>query len=176
MARNIEIKALLANIDACIDKAKYFSGSDPEMIWQEDYFFNCTNGRLKLRIFSSDNGELIFYKRKNESGPKTSQYFISKTNEPNKLLDVLEKSYGIRGVVKKIRKLFLIGNTRVHIDQVEHLGNFLELEVVLSKEEDINNGKQVAQRLMEQFGIEEGSLINCAYIDLIENKFKPQVQ
>ncbi len=116
MAINIEIKASLDNISSCIDTAKSLSGSDPEVIKQEDYFFSCENGRLKLRIFSSGKGELIFYNRKNDSGPKTSEYFISETNEPNRLLHVLEKSYGIRGVVKKIRQLFLIGNTRVHID------------------------------------------------------------
>ena len=92
MARNIEIKASLENISSSIKTAKSLSGSDPELIRQEDYFFNCENGRLKLRIFSSNRGELIFYNRKNESGPKTSEYFISETNEPDKLLDVLKKS------------------------------------------------------------------------------------
>ena len=110
MSINIEIKASLEDIGACINKAKSLSGTEPEEIRQEDYFFHCQNGRLKLRVFSSDKGELIFYNRKNESGPKTSEYFISKTNEPYGLLDVLERSYGIRGVVKKIRKLFLLGN------------------------------------------------------------------
>ena len=170
MARNIEIKAWLNHIDSYTNTAKSLSGSDPEVIRQEDYFFYCANGRLKLRIFSSNKGELIFYNRKNDNGPKTSEYFISKSNEPYKLLYILDKSYGIRGVVKKIRKLFLIGNTRVHIDQVENLGSFLEFEVVLSKEEDTNTGKQVAQRLMDQFGIEKSSLIDCAYIDLIEKR------
>ncbi len=168
MARNIEIKASIDSINTCITTAKLLSGSDPEVIKQEDYFFNCANGRLKLRILSSVNGELIFYNRKNESGPKMSEYFISKTNEPYTLLDVLEKSYGLRGVIKKTRKLFLIENTRVHIDQVENLGSFLEFEVVLTSEEDINTGKQVAQRLMAQFEIQKNSLIDCAYIDLIE--------
>lgn len=170
MAKNIEIKASLDNTDSCINTAKSLSDSDPEVIRQEDFFFNCANGRLKLRIFSSDKGELIFYNRKNESGPKTSEYYISETNEPYSLLDVLDKSYGIRGVVKKIRTLFLIGNARVHIDQVENLGCFLEFEVVLSKEVDTDTGKQSAQRLMDQFGIEKGSLIDCAYIDLIEKR------
>ena len=170
MAKNIEIKASIDNISTCISTAKLLSGSDPEVIRQEDYFFNCANGRLKLRIFSSIKGELIFYNRKNESGPKTSEYFISKTNEPNKLLEVLDKSYGTRGVVKKIRKLFLIENTRVHIDQVESLGSFLEFEVILSQHMNIKAGGKIAQKLMEQFGIKNGSLIDCAYIDLIENK------
>ena len=168
MARNIEIKTYLDNTSSCINTAKSLSGSDPEVIKQEDYFFNCANGRLKLRIFSPDKGELILYNRNNENSPKMSEYFISETSEPNRLLHILEKSYGIRGVVKKIRKLFLIGNTRVHIDQVENLGSFLEFEVVLSKEKDANAGKQEAQRLMNQFGIKKDSLIDCAYIDLIE--------
>lgn len=170
MARNIEIKAYIDNINACLSTAKLLAGAEPELIKQEDYFFHCANGRLKLRIFSSKNGELIFYNRKNDTGPKMSEYFISRTNEPNTLLDVLEKSYGIRGVVKKIRNLFLIGNTRIHIDQVENLGSFLEFEVVLSKDMNIKAGEKEAKRLMEQFGIKKGSLINCAYIDLIESR------
>ena len=168
MARNIEIKASLDNISFYINTAQSLSGSEPEVIKQEDYFFNCENGRLKLRILSPDKGVLIFYNRNDSSGPKTSEYFISETNEPNELLHVLEKSYGIRGVVKKTRRLFLIGRARVHIDQIDNLGNFLEFEVVLSDEEDTNIGKQEAHSLMNQFGIKEDSLIDCAYIDLID--------
>ena len=170
MARNIEIKALLDNIDFCENKAKSLSGSDPEIIAQEDFFFNCSNGRLKLRIFSSDKGDLIFYNRKNDKGPKTSEYFITHTNEPSKLLQVLDKSFGIYGVVKKVRKLFLIGRTRVHIDQVENLGNFIEFEVVLSEDEETSIGKTEANNLLDQFEIKINYLIECAYIDLIKKK------
>ncbi len=170
MARNIEIKASLDNVGFCLDKAKSLSGTDPEIIKQDDFFFNCDNGRLKLRFFSQQNGVLIFYKRKNDSGPKTSEYFISETKEPGVLLQVLEKSYGIHGRVKKTRKLFLIGRTRVHIDQVENLGNFLELEVVLSENENSNTGITEAYQLMDQFGIKNDNLIDCAYVDLLNNK------
>ncbi|MBU3918089.1 class IV adenylate cyclase [bacterium] len=167
MARNIEIKASLDNVGFCLDKAKSLAGSDPEIIEQEDFFFKCDNGRLKLRFFSRQNGVLIFYQRKNDSGPKTSEYFLSETNEPEQLLQVLEKAYGLHGRVKKIRKLFLIGRTRVHIDQVESLGDFLELEVVLSENEDGETGKAEAYHLMEQFRIGNDKLIDCAYVDLI---------
>jgi len=170
MAKNIEIKASLENVSFCLDKAKSLSGTDPEVIEQEDFFFHCDNGRLKLRFFSHQKGELIFYNRKNDSGPKTCEYFISETNEPGQLLQVLEKSIGIHGRVKKIRKLFLIGRSRVHIDQVENLGNFLEFEVVLTEDEDTNIGLIEAHRLMDQFGIRKGNLIEGAYIDLINNK------
>lgn len=170
MAKNIEIKASLDNVNFCLDTAKSISGSDPEVIKQEDFFFNCNNGRLKLRIFSYQKGEIIFYNRKNDCGPKMSEYYISETHEPDKLLQVLEKSFGIHGVVKKTRKLFLIGRTRVQIDHVENLGDFIEFEVVLSEDEDANIGKAEANNLMKQFGIRNDNLIECAYVDLIKNK------
>jgi len=170
MAKNIEIKASLNNVVFCLDKAKSLSGGDPEVIKQKDIFFNCDRGRLKLRIFSQKQGELIFYKRKNETGPKTSEYYISETNEPDRLLQVLEKAYGIYGVVKKTRKLFIIGRTRIHIDQVENLGNFLEFEVVLKENENPGIGKTEAHRLMDQFGLKDNNLIECAYIDLIKSR------
>ena len=167
MAKNIEIKASIQDVNFCLTKAKELSGGEPEIINQEDFFFNCENGRLKLRFFSSQNGELIFYNRKNQKGPKTSEYFITEINEPGRLLNILEKSHGIYGRVKKIRKLFLIGRTCVHIDQVENLGDFLELEVVLSENEDAGIGKIEAQHLMDQFKISSDDLVECAYVDLI---------
>lgn len=170
MARNIEIKASIDNVSHCMDIAKSLSGSEPELIMQEDHFFNCKNGRLKLRIFTPERGELIFYKRPDDRGPKTSEYFITKTDEPDILLSVLEKSYGIRGIVKKSRNLFLIGRSRVHIDRVENLGDFLEFEVVLSGEDDTGTGRREARYLLTRFEIEEERLINCSYIDLIDQR------
>jgi adenylate cyclase len=170
MAKNIEIKASLDNVNICLDMAKSLSGEDPEVIKQKDIFFNCDNGRLKLRIFSHQRGELIFYNRKSDRGPKMSEYFISETHEPDKLLHVLEKAFGTYGVVKKTRRLFLIGRTRIHVDYVEGLGDFIEFEVVLSEEEDVSRGKAEAHNLMNQFGIRNDKLIKCAYVDLINNK------
>ena len=169
MAKNIEIKASLNNLKLCLDKASSLSGSDPEVIKQEDYFFHCDNGRLKLRVLSTQKGVLIFYDRKNKTGPKPSEYFISETDKPDKLLKVLEKAYGLFGVVKKTRKLFLIGRTHVHIDNVEDIGDFIEFEVVLSEDEDEKIGVLEIQNLMDQFGIKNENLIDCAYIDLINN-------
>ncbi len=172
MAKNIEIKASLNDLKSCLDKASSLSGDDPEVIKQEDYFFHCDNGRLKLRVLSNQKGVLIFYDRKNKTGPKPSEYCISETDEPNKLLKVLEKAHGIFGIVRKTRKLFLIGRTRVHIDNVENIGDFMEFEVVLSENEDAKIGVSEVQYLMNQFGIKKENLIDCAYVDLI-NSGKP---
>ncbi|MCP4024371.1 MAG: class IV adenylate cyclase [Desulfobacteraceae bacterium] len=170
MAKNIEIKAALDDVAFYLKKAGSLSDTDPEIIEQKDYFFNCSNGRLKLRFFSDHNGELIFYKRNNQPGPKACEYFITKTSEPGQLLKVLKKAHGIFGVVKKTRTLFLIGRCRVHIDQVKDLGNYLEFEVVLSEDEQMQVGKNEADLLMKQFNIKDEMLIDCAYVDLLKSK------
>ena len=169
MARNVEIKARIHDLKYCVSKAERLSGAEPEIIRQEDTFFNCENGRLKLRILSKDNGVLIFYNRPDATGPKTSEYYISSTHEPDRLLDVLERSYGSCGKVKKTRKLYMIGRTRVHLDQVENLGSFLEFEVVLKDGADITEGEIEANQLMKEFNISETDLLSGAYVDMMQN-------
>lgn len=172
MARNIEIKAKVDDVAFCLKEARELSGLPGQEIVQEDYFFNCSNGRLKLRVLSEDRGELIFYNRADQKGPKTSEYHISLTGEPDNLKRLLERSYGVKGVVKKTRQLFLAGRTRIHIDQVEHLGDFLEFEVVLAENEDVDIGEVEARKLMEQFNISDHQLISHAYVDLLIDQQK----
>ncbi|WP_044349314.1 class IV adenylate cyclase [Dethiosulfatarculus sandiegensis] len=167
MARNIEIKASISDLAYCDRKAKILAGTEPEIIKQEDIFFNCEKGKLKLRIFSKENGLLIFYNRPEATGPKTSEYYLSSTQEPHCLLDVLERAYGSCGKVKKIRKLYMIGRTRVHLDKVENLGNFLEFEVILQDGEEVIEGEKEAKQLMEAFNISETDLLSGAYIDMM---------
>lgn len=142
----------------------------PEEIDQEDVFFLCDSGRLKLRIFSSSRGELIYYRRADESGPRTSYYSISRTNEPNILKEILGEAFGVRAIVKKKRLLYLSGRTRIHIDSVEGLGEFLELEAVLDEGEEESRGKRDVDKLIDDLGIIEGDLLSEAYVDLIEKK------
>lgn len=132
MPRNIEIKARLTNAEAQRVRAARLSDVPPEVIAQEDVFFNVPQGRLKLRFLSPTQGQLIFYQRRDESGPSTSTYELFATDRPQQLKAVLAMAYGIRNVVRKTRHLYRVGRTRIHIDEVESLGHFLELEVVLS--------------------------------------------
>ena len=112
---------------------------------QDDTFFNCDNGRLKLRAFSNDAGELIFYRRVNQAGPKESFYIRSPTSSPETLRESLSLAYGQIGRIRKYRTLFLVGRTRVHLDRVEGLGHFLELEVMLVDEESAGTGGSRSQ-------------------------------
>jgi adenylate cyclase class IV len=170
MSRNIEIKAHVDDIDALTAKAAAIADEGPIEIAQDDTFFRCDSGRLKLRTFSNGTGELIYYRRANQSGPKESFYLLSPTSAPDSLREALSLAYGQVGRVQKQRVLFLVGRTRVHLDKVEQLGHFLELEVVLADDEPADVGVREARKLMEKFDVEPHRLIDDAYVDLLARR------
>jgi len=167
MPSNIEIKAILKDRVAAEATAARISDAGPETIHQEDFFFVSGSARLKLRVFAPDRGELIRYERADVTDARHSRYSIARTPDPEVLLGILTATLGRAGVVKKTRVLYLAGQTRIHIDRVEGLGNFLELEVVLWPEQTDVEGKAIAAALLSEFGIDEGQLIGEAYIDIL---------
>ncbi len=167
MARNVEIKARVSNVEAMRQKAAAVADKGPIEITQDDTFFRCESGRLKLRTFSIDKGELIFYRRTDQQGPRESFYLLSPTSTPDTLRESLSLAYGQTGRVRKHRTLFLAGRTRIHLDQVEGLGSFLELEVVLEDGEAAESGIREAHILMERLGVQSTQLIQGAYVDLL---------
>ena len=167
MPCNVEIKAILRDRESVEASAARLSATGPEIIHQEDHFFHCDGARLKLRIFASDHGELIRYERTNVAETRSSHYLIARTPDPTVLLEILTRTLGRVGVVKKLRTLYLIGQTRVHLDQVSELGDFLELEVVLRPEQSEAEGKTIADSLLSTFKIDERDLLAEAYLDLL---------
>ncbi len=170
MNRNIEIKAKVDDVEAIAQRAQELGGTGPTVLEQVDTFFVCPRGRLKLRQFAdSKEGELIYYERADETGPKQSRYDLHRTPDSESLCAALSAALGVRGVVRKTRALYLIGPTRVHLDRVEGLGQFVELEVVLEPEQDTAHGVDIARNLMEKLGIPRAGLVQRAYIDLLES-------
>jgi predicted adenylyl cyclase CyaB len=170
MPANIEIKARVRDIAALHDRAAALSGSPPQVIPQEDTFFVVPRGRLKLRQLAPDFGQLVFYERPDREGPKRSDYYLAGTTEPQALKTALAAALGVRGVVRKVRHLYLAGQTRIHVDEVEGLGDFMELEVVLRDGQTDNEGQAIAEDLMRRLGIEPADLLERAYMDLLEQK------
>lgn len=166
MARNIEIKARVDSIAELACKVATIASSGPTEISQDDTFFECDAGRLKLRTFPDGRGELIFYRRADHNGPKESFYLISATQEPCSLREILSLAYGQCGRVEKRRTLFLVGRTRVHLDLVKGLGEFIELEVVLRDGEPAEAGIAEAHALTRELGIDPSQMLECAYVDL----------
>jgi predicted adenylyl cyclase CyaB len=167
MPSNIEIKATLMDRSAAEATAVRLSDTPAKIIHQEDYFFSSRGARLKLRIFSSEQGELIRYERSDMADVRRSNYIIARTPDPKMLLEILSATLGVTGVVTKTRTLYRIGQTRVHLDEVKGLGDFLELEVVLQPGQNESDGKEIARTLLQEFGIDSRHLIAEAYVDLL---------
>lgn len=169
MPSNIEIKARVRDLAEMQRRAESLSDEPVQVIPQEDTFFHTEQGRLKLRLLGTDQGQLIYYTRPDREGPKRSDYHIFYTPDPDSLKRVLQLAYGIRGVVRKTRYLYQVGQTRVHLDDVEGLGQFLELEVVMQEGQNDAQGQAVAEELMARLGVEKTDLLEGAYMDLLES-------
>ena len=170
MASNIEIKARVDDFDALRARTEVLSDQPLQIIPQEDTFFNTEKGRLKLRVLDPDLGYLIYYERPDQDGPKRSDYHLAKTNEPENLKTALSLALGIRGVVRKTRYLYMVGQTRIHLDDVDGLGQFMELEVVMQAGQSDADGRAIAEDLMRRLGVREEALIEGAYMDLLESR------
>ena len=173
MARNIEIKARIPGIAAVLPAVMALATSGPTSIDQDDTFFPCPAGRLKLRAFADDTGELIFYQRPDTAGPKESFYVKTPIPDPQGLRQALTLAYGQAGRVRKHRTLYLAGRTRIHLDRVEGLGEFLELEVVLADGEAPAAGAAEAKALLVRLGIGPDQLLTTAYVDLLAASDSP---
>ena len=168
MPRNVEIQARVADPEGLRTVVAELADGPPEELRQQDTFFVCEEGRLKLRRHPDGSGELIFYQRPDATEPSESRFSKTPVDEPITMLTVLGDALGITGVVRKSREVFLVGQTRIHLDEVEDLGSFLELEVVLADEQTPAEGEAVARGLMEQLGISDEDLIDVAYVDMLE--------
>lgn len=167
MPANVEIKAKVVEFPAFLKRAKEISGANGDIIHQIDTFFNCPNGRLKIRCFPENKGLLIFYRRPDKIGPKVSEFQCVDLKYPDEMKRCLELAYGIKGEVRKKRTLFLVGQTRIHADEVENLGTFMELEVRLRDGQTVEEGHKISQDLMVRLGVREEDLVTGAYMDHI---------
>ena len=167
MARNVEVKARIDSIESLLPRARALADGPPEPISQDDTFFPCANGRLKLRVFADGRGELIAYERLDATGPKTSDYVITTVADPDSLRATLALALGLGARLVKARTLLRVGRTRVHLDRIEGLGDHLELEVVLRDGETADAGMAVAHDLLRQLEVDESQLVAGAYVDLL---------
>lgn len=168
---SIEIKAKSNNPDQIreILKSKHaeFSGIDRQI----DTYFKVNNGRLKLRQGNIEN-YLIHYLRENKKGPKQSDITLFKNDPKSSLKDILTKALGVSVVVDKKREIYFIGNIKFHIDQVQGLGDFIEIEAIGDSDSD-SKDKLLGQceLYLNLFKVEERDLISNSYSDLLLKQY-----
>lgn len=170
MNSNIEIKAKARDLSRAHELAEQLSDSTGELLVQEDTFFHTPQARLKLRVFAPDHGELIYYERPDQQDAKESRYIVTPVDNPATLKETLACALGVKGVVRKKRTLYLVSQTRIHLDEVEGLGEFVELEVVMRPGQPASEGHQIIADLTKKLEISQEDLIHSAYIDLLLEK------
>lgn len=167
---NIEIKAKSDNQDEIREILKSKNTDFKGIDHQIDTYFKVNHGRLKLREGKIEN-YLIHYQRENQEGPKQSDVTLFKSDPQSSLKEILTKSLGILVVVDKKREIYFIDNVKFHIDLVENLGNFIEIEAI---DDSGNIGKdkllEQCQFFLDLFQISQEDLISVSYSDLLLQK------
>lgn len=159
--RNVELKAKNPNPGRSLEICRDLEAEDRGVISQRDTYFEVASGGLKLREESPGTPHLIQFQRADEAQQRLSSYRIVAIDDGASLRAAL----GERGVVVKRRHLFLWRDVRIHLDEVEGLGSFLELEAVASEESDLTHEYQLVADLRDAFGITDELLCAHGYAD-----------
>lgn len=140
-----------------------FKGIDHQI----DTYFQVPKGRLKLREGNIEN-HLIQYHRPNQAGPKKSSVSLYKTTPDASLKIVLTNALGIKVVVDKKRAIYFIDNIKFHVDQVQGLGSFVEIEAI-SEDGSMPEATLLAQceKYIQLFSIADTDLIDVSYSDML---------
>ncbi len=166
--KNLEIKAIVTDPGVLRRRVRGLPAQLASDERQTDTYFKVPRGRLKLRERSSGRHELIFYRRAETSAERVSNYFLYHVDDASPLKRFLTDSFGVRVVVAKRRAVYLFENARIHLDAVNGLGRFAEIEVLIER------GERQAQRLMAELlrrlAIERKDLIRASYSDLLLRK------
>jgi predicted adenylyl cyclase CyaB len=162
--RNLEFKTHLEDPNAALARARALGFELWGDLRQTDTYFNVPTGRLKLRETAGLQAELIAYARDESATDRPSNYQIARTPDPAPLLDVLTRALGVIAVVRKRRTLVTLDTTRLHLDNVEQLGSFLEIEVIVGEDEAA--AKQRFDSLLAGLGYTPEDGIRASYLDL----------
>ena len=168
--RNLEIKAVDVDPRATLQAALQLGAEDQGWLHQRDTYFHAVQGRLKLREASPAPAELISYARAELSGPKVSLYRIVPVADHLALIDALTDALGVLVVVEKARRLLLWRNVRIHLDRVEGLGDFVELEAVAASPGGLEVERDRVEQLRAVLGIADEHLIARGYADLLARR------
>jgi len=164
---NIEIKAKYPDLDKGARAAEGLGGRLVGTDHQTDTYYNVPSGRLKLRTSTLSPNYLIGYRRPDQTGPKESQYTLFEAPSPENLDTILRNTLGVWLEVKKARTIYLIDNVRVHLDEVEGLGRFLEFEAVIKDGRTAEEGHQQVDDLLREFEVSRDDLLEDSYSDLL---------
>jgi len=168
ISRNIELKARLRHVETAREIAEMVATERLATEEQLDTYFHCREGRLKLRQVNGKLAQLIWYARQNDTSPKPSDYQLVPVADAESLKAALTSALGVRSIIRKRRQIFLWGNVRIHLDEVEGSGHFLEFEAVLGPGIDDKAGHAQLIDLVKRFEVQDDDLLAGSYSELVE--------
>ncbi|MEX2499093.1 MAG: class IV adenylate cyclase [Wenzhouxiangellaceae bacterium] len=169
---NIEIKVRIADADKARRAIETLADGPAEVLEQKDTYFNAGNeAYLKLREELAQAGHrhasLVAYRRDRRAEPRPSDIRLVRIDRPDELHEALAHALGTLVVVDKIRRLYFRGQTRIHLDEVDRLGAFLELEVVLEPGQTEADGLRIANDLLDDLNLVGSQAQTESYRDLL---------
>jgi homotetrameric cytidine deaminase len=169
--RNVELKARDPNPGRTLERALALGADDRGEIRQRDTYFTGARGRLKVREQQTDDAafwdELIEYSRPDDVDARTSTYRRVPVADSGPLREALDAAYGTLVTVTKRRRLLMWEGVRIHLDDVEGLGDFIEFEAVAEPGSDLVLERNNVERLRAELGVEDENLIATSYADLV---------
>jgi len=169
--RNLELKALDRRPAQSLAACRLLGAEDKGLLLQQDTYFNVPGGRLKLRR-ESDVAQLIAYERDDLADARQSLYRIAEVTDATGVEAALMAALGIQTKVSKQRRLFVLGNVRIHLDLVVDLGSFIEFEAVAGRDDPTAFDAELTG-LRHSFRIDEDDLIAESYADLKLRGIRP---
>lgn len=168
--RNVEIKVRADDLERVEALLRAQGARDAGVLEQRDVFLPCSSGRLKLRFENDRTPQLILYHRADEASLRASDYQLFPIENGEAFLSVAERAWGTQPEVRKQRHLYFVDNIRVHLDVVEGLGPFVELEAVVDAEHDEASSRAAAQALLHDLGLDAVPPESRAYVDLLTSR------
>jgi len=169
--RNIELKVRRPNARESGQTLGAMGAHLADSMTQSDTYLHASTGRLKLREIRREEGdevaELIWYERADASTYRDSNYLVVPVSDAALLKQALSAAYGTRGVVRKRREVWLYHNVRVHLDQVDGLGEFIEFEAVMSPGESDELSRTRLDELHGRLGLRAEDHESASYSDLL---------
>ena len=166
MMRNLEAKFRIGDAVVARARAEAIGFSLRATLVQRDTFFAVAHGKLKLRE-EVDSAALIHYRRVHQDLLEVSDYEIVPVADPGPLHTMLAGALGVLAEIRKVRTLLMRRNVRLHLDRVEGLGCFGEIEAVMAVGEPPAVYRAEVDGILAALEIVPDNLIGKSYFELV---------
>jgi predicted adenylyl cyclase CyaB len=164
--KNLELKSKSVNMEKLRLLMLELGAEHQKTMHQIDTYFNVPKGRLKLREIDGETAQLVYYERADESASRYSNYSIVEITDSSGFKQMMMDALGVKAIVDKVRELWMYGNTRIHVDDVDGLGYFVELETVITNQ--TNTEAQAEHHFVKRaLEIDDAKIVPVSYSDLI---------